>query len=176
MTEATEIYTKQAIALGATGDVHSNLDAKAQVCLDAMFHNNTNNSETTYKEKQQDQNHHQFAIVHVKGCDDAGHDGHPDIKAQVLAKGGKVMQSLWDGAAEGTVFAVFADHSTPCVHLDHGCDPVPVSVAVKSMNRERKDGCQFYSETGCANGSLGRFRGSDLMKIIKTMMLAELYE
>ena len=165
MVESTEQLTKEATKLGATGDVHSNLDVKARVCLEAM------NEPSTCS-----RNVH-FAIVHVKGCDDAGHDGHPDVKADVLARAGKMMQTLWDGAEFGTCFAVFADHSTPCANLDHGCDPVPVSVAVKKKNNnDSTDDCEFYTEKNVTEkGSLGRFKGEDLMKIIKTMLLEDMF-
>lgn len=162
-----------AVALGATGDVHSNLMAKATVAKRILFPAD----ETKVESEPFD-----LGVVHVKGCDDAGHDGHPAVKADVLARAGTMLASIWEAAPAGTAFLIFADHSTPCAHLDHGVDPVPVSIAVKRNERGsdanhqtwKPDGVQKYTELACMFGSLGRFRGADLMTILRNVMLSHL--
>jgi 2,3-bisphosphoglycerate-independent phosphoglycerate mutase len=60
------------------------------------------------------------------------------------------------------VIAFTADHCTPIETGDHTGDPVPLTVFTKSMI---SDNATKFSESGCAEGRIGRIRGCDLLNI-----------
>lgn len=75
--------------------------------------------------------HRDFLILHVKGVDDAGHDGNPHQKLRIIGECGTAMAATFAALPTGATMAVIADHSTPLWIGDHSCEPVPVSVARK---------------------------------------------
>lgn len=111
-----------------------------------------------------------FAVLHVKGVDDAGHDRSLEQKLSMLQRCGRALQQLWDELPCGSTVAVVADHSTPLACGDHCCEPVPVSVATKTTGNAGcafRDGVRYYSEVHAQYGALGRFRGDALMDTMK---------
>jgi 2,3-diphosphopglycerate-independent phosphoglycerate mutase len=158
-------------AAGATGYVDSNLMGKADVAKRVL------GLGAQQRQSEGTEEPYDFALVHVKGCDTAAHDGLADVKADVLARAGAALKALWDAAPAGTVFAVLADHSTPCIEADHDPNPVPASFAVKPARGDGGggDAARKYTEAHVARcGALGRFRGQDVMRILRNTALSQL--
>ena len=110
-------------AEGATGDYHTRLSAKAERAARAL---GAGGRERPYD----------FCFLHVKGIDDAGHDGNLPLKVALIEKAdamvGQLVRMLWEAQAAGGprfLLCITGDHSTP-VHLgDHSHEPVPFAVA-----------------------------------------------
>jgi 2,3-bisphosphoglycerate-independent phosphoglycerate mutase len=103
----------------------------------------------------------QALYVHLKGPDVPAHDGRAADKRDVItaidrAFFGEVLPRL--GA--GTVVAVTADHATSCVRKAHTADPVPLLVSGGPVS---SDGTTSFGERACADGSLGRLLGPQIL-------------
>ena len=59
-----------------------------------------------------------------------------------------------------TVFAITADHSTPCELKAHSADPVPLLISTDKIS---PDGLDSFGEENAKKGSLGKLTGPDLM-------------
>lgn len=109
-----------------------------------------------------------MVFVHVKGTDNAGHDGDVEKKVMMIEKiDGLLGYLLGHTDPSNTVIAVTADHTTPVSVRKHAGDPVPVAITGPGV---RADAVQRYSEVDCALGGLGRIRGVDLMPIIMNLV------
>lgn len=101
--------------------------------------------------------------IHLKGPDEAGHDGKFKVKAQLIATidryfFGELLPKI---NLEDSIICVTADHSTPCKLKTHSDDPVPLLI---SGNKIKGDQVQGFSEKECRKGSLGIFaHGTELM-------------
>jgi 2,3-bisphosphoglycerate-independent phosphoglycerate mutase len=100
--------------------------------------------------------------VHIKGPDIPAHDGRAVDKRDVIedidrAFFGEVLPMI---DPRRTIVAVTADHSTSCLRRAHTADPVPLVVSGASV---RPDGSNRFGERACAEGSLGRLRGIDIV-------------
>ncbi|KEG06696.1 putative 2,3-bisphosphoglycerate-independent phosphoglycerate mutase [Trypanosoma grayi] len=151
---------KALLAEGATGDYHSDVNAKVDTTLREL-----GLLPGVKASKDIGPDHSILAVIHVKGVDDAGHDRSLEKKLMMLQRCGEAMQRLWDALPDGATMAVLADHSTPISLGDHSCEPVPVSVATKGSGFH--DGVAYYSEIESGLGALGRFRGEELLGIVK---------
>jgi 2,3-bisphosphoglycerate-independent phosphoglycerate mutase len=100
-----------------------------------------------------------FVLLHFKGTDIAGHDNRPDAKRAFIERIDEAAGWLTARAPERTLFAMTADHSTPCAIGEHSGDPVPVFISGVGL---RRDGCTGYGERQCMAGGLGRCSGRDL--------------
>jgi 2,3-bisphosphoglycerate-independent phosphoglycerate mutase len=103
--------------------------------------------------------------VHIKGPDVPAHDGRAEDKRDVIslidrAFFGEVLPRIDLGR---TVVAVTADHSTSCVRKAHTADPVPLLVAGAGV---QPDGTPSFGERACAEGSLGRLRGIEIVPML----------
>jgi 2,3-diphosphopglycerate-independent phosphoglycerate mutase len=101
---------------GATGDMDSNYEVKAVKAAQLL-------SEDTYN----------MGIIHMKGIDDAAHDGDPKAKAKLIELADRAIKVLVQQLArceleqdKRFILTVVADHSTSCAWLDHTFEPVPV--------------------------------------------------
>jgi 2,3-bisphosphoglycerate-independent phosphoglycerate mutase len=103
---------------------------------------------------------HDFFFIHVKETDTAGEDGDFDRKVKVIEEVDRALPSLID--LDPDVIIVTADHSTPALLKGHSWHPVPFLLRSKWC---RPDGVQEFAESACANGSLGRFPGVDIMPL-----------
>ena len=129
-------------APGATGGVDTDVTAKAKVVERVLPR-------------------YDLVFVHVKGTDNASHDGDLELKISVIEKiDGMVGHLLGHVDAAETYVAVTADHTTSVRERDHVGDPVPVAILGPEV---RSDHVASYSERACACGGLGRIRGKDLM-------------
>ncbi|KAG5500554.1 hypothetical protein JKF63_03648 [Porcisia hertigi] len=172
---------------GATGDYHSDLMVKVRAALHALRVQCPSSHEAAVRAALQSTTttahqagriidpHYNFVVVHVKGVDDSGHDKNLMLRLKMLRQCGLAMEALWEGLPAGATMAVVSDHSTPLGIGDHCCEPVPVSVAVKGATAEGAqsayltDGIVHYSEVVAASGGLGRFRGAELIPLMKRM-------
>uniref|UniRef100_K3WQF7 Metalloenzyme domain-containing protein n=1 Tax=Globisporangium ultimum (strain ATCC 200006 / CBS 805.95 / DAOM BR144) TaxID=431595 RepID=K3WQF7_GLOUD len=117
-------------APGATGDYHTNLISKAETALHML------------KKEAYD-----FAFVHVKAVDDAGHDrdvakkveflelGHLDLCViHFIQKADEMIAHLIEGVHDElqdheVTIVVTGDHTTPVKYGDHTFEPVPLAIA-----------------------------------------------
>nr|CCA14169.1 2 putative [Albugo laibachii Nc14] len=158
-------------APNATGDYHSDLNSKAKTAL----------AELTKGDRSYD-----FAFVHVKAVDDAGHDCSLGKKVRLIEKCDEMIHLLLEGLQEyvqDSIIVVTGDHTTPVDYGDHTFEPVPFTIAhvplVASSKASTKDrnraqfGSQVcddvnqFSELAAARGALGRFSGDQVMSLIK---------
>ena len=130
---------------GATGRVDTDVRAKAEAARKAL--------------KQFD-----FVFLHIKGADNASHDGNLEAKLLMIEKLDLLVSIL---SQEKACLVITADHSTPICVKRHSSDPVPVLVYGDSV---RKDKVTSFDEISVASGSLGQITGLELNKIIVDLM------
>jgi 2,3-bisphosphoglycerate-independent phosphoglycerate mutase len=130
---------------GATGSVDTDLNAKSKAVLKEL--------ET-----------HELVLLHVKGFDEASHDGNATAKVQLIERADEVLKPLID-AADLVTLAI--DHTTPVTVREHTGDPVPVVIAGTGV---RADDVRVYNEHAAAKGGLGHILGKDLMPITANLM------
>ncbi|KAL4460293.1 hypothetical protein ABPG74_000044 [Tetrahymena malaccensis] len=156
-------------APGATGDYHSNYSSKIQT------------AHQTFRQNSQ----YNFAFVHIKAVDDAGHDKSEAKKIQYLQKVDDMLKEFTELIKEETdseyIICLTGDHTTPVRYGDHTFEPVPVGVTLSSnllneLNTKKqtndelahyRDNVQQFDELSAAEGVLGRFVGSQLLSILK---------
>lgn len=130
---------------GGTGGVDTDTIAKARVV----------------EEKIQG---YDLIYLHVKGTDDASHDGNVELKIRMIEKIDSMARHLLDHLdMDETYIAVTADHTTSLRERDHRGDPVPLAITGPDV---RRDEVTAYGERSCAMGGIGRIRGVDLMPIL----------
>jgi 2,3-diphosphopglycerate-independent phosphoglycerate mutase len=155
---------------GATGDMDSNFDAK-----------------TIAAAKLLEGTEYDMGIIHMKGIDDASHDGKPSIKMELIERADRAIRILIEklsqyeiSTGEHFVIGVVADHSTSSTWLDHTFEPVPVCFSevcsiAKDIGVPHKefdaryiepDNVSRYTEVDACHGSLGRFCGAKLMELL----------
>jgi 2,3-bisphosphoglycerate-independent phosphoglycerate mutase len=128
---------------GATGHVDSDIGAKAQAAIEAL---------RTYD----------FVFLHIKGTDEASHDGRFDLKRKMIERIDTEVVAIALDWAKDAVIVLTADHSTPLSIRQHSADPVPIAI----IGDVRSDDVSRYTERDCAKGGLCRICGRDLMNII----------
>jgi 2,3-bisphosphoglycerate-independent phosphoglycerate mutase len=134
---------------GATGDYATDSEAKAKSAVENLPK-------------------YDFILVHIKGTDSASHDSDLGKKIMMIEKVDKLVGHLLKNTDPDEVFiAITSDHTTSTDSGEHTGDPVPVSIKGPNV---RVDSVQSYSETDCAQGGLGRIRGSDLMPILMDLV------
>ncbi|NJE13029.1 2,3-bisphosphoglycerate-independent phosphoglycerate mutase [Thermococcus sp. LS2] len=142
---------KAEVPEGATGDLESDVMAIGKRALEV------------YESTDAD-----IIFVHIKGPDIAGHDANYLGKVKIIEKADEMIgYILKNTPEEKTVYAITADHSTPCSVRDHSGDPVPIAVKGPGC---RVDKVKRYDEFSCAEGILGRIRGVNLIPIVLDLM------
>ena len=130
---------------GATGDIDTDTQAKADAALQAVKKND-------------------FVWVHVEGADEASHAGDVDGKIAIIKKidamVGRIAESV---DLADTVVVLLADHATSLRLRRHTGDPVPMAVASREVVR---DGVERYCEAAACRGGLNRVRGADVMPLV----------
>lgn len=150
---------------GATGEYDSDLKAKAHACVDQLL-------------AQPECN---FAFVHVKAVDEAGHAGDKLKKIEMMEKAdvmvGEVLRRLpelflADPGCQLNI-VVTGDHSTSVESKDHCSDPVQfTAIALTGPQLSSslyRDQTRFFHEVDASRGILGRFPGSQVMHIINKL-------
>jgi 2,3-bisphosphoglycerate-independent phosphoglycerate mutase len=99
-----------------------------------------------------------FFFCHVKYTDSRGEDGDFEAKVRVIEEVDALIPRI--PRESFAAIAITGDHSTPCKLKNHSWHPVPVLLWSPTC---RADGVASFSEKACAAGSLGRFRGVELM-------------
>jgi 2,3-bisphosphoglycerate-independent phosphoglycerate mutase len=107
--------------------------------------------------------------VHIKGPDVPAHDGRAEDKRDVIelidrAFFGEVLPRIDQSR---TIVAVTADHSTSCVRKAHTAEPVPLVVSGPGV---AADGSTTFGERACAEGSLGRLRGVEIVPRLAALL------
>jgi 2,3-bisphosphoglycerate-independent phosphoglycerate mutase len=125
---------------GATGDRHTNLNAKAEAAAKAL-------------------QAYDFVFMHVKMCDSAGHDGDFKLKKEGIERIDAILPLL---EKTGARLVITGDHSTPFSLKAHSGHEVPILV----HGGERTDDVRKFDEISCAKGGLGHIRGKDIIPLI----------
>jgi len=131
---------------GATGDLETNLHAKASAAADALAD-------------------HELVFVHIKGADNAGHDGDAAAKTAFLERIdheflGDLLTRLPDRDYH---LCLSGDHTTPPATGEHTADPVPVLFFGPAV---RVDRTTTFGERSAGEGGLGRFSGHLLPQLL----------
>lgn len=124
---------------GATGDLKTDLTGKARAAIGAL-------------------REYDFVFVHIKGTDNAGHDGDAEAKKGFIERiDREFFGTLIPGLDPGGFHLVFSgDHTTPPATGEHTADPVPVLFVGPAI---RPDRARSFSERAAGEGGLGRFSG-----------------
>jgi len=125
--------------LGATGDLGTDLRAKARAALAAL-------------------GKVELVFVHIKGADNAAHDGDAQAKRKFIERVdreffGEIVPALPRDAVH---LCVSGDHTTPPAVREHTADPVPVLFVGPAV---RPDRMRAFGERAASEGGLGRFSG-----------------
>jgi 2,3-bisphosphoglycerate-independent phosphoglycerate mutase len=100
--------------------------------------------------------------LHLKGPDEYGHDGDYEGKRSSIERiDADFFGPLLDTAPAGWIWAVTADHATPCEPRAHAADPVPLLVVGNG-----RDGLGRFTEEEAAKGSLGTLRGTAVLPLL----------
>ena len=156
---------------GATGDMDSNFDAKAYAAA-----------------RELDGDKYDMGIIHMKGIDDASHDGKYMEKAALIERADHAIRILIEQLAEleerngdRFIISVIADHSTSSTWKDHTFEPVPFCVCEAAEAAEvlglknhktparliPHDNVERFNEMEGARGTLGRFCGAHLIDLLR---------
>jgi len=130
----------------ATGDIDTDLKGKAKALFD-FFED------------------YDCFFIHIKGADEAGHDGNCELKKEIIEKiDGEFFSEIFSNVnLRKTIICVTADHATPCELMKHSNDPVPILICGGKI---KKDEIDNFSERSCMKGSLGRLKGSSILELL----------
>jgi 2,3-bisphosphoglycerate-independent phosphoglycerate mutase len=101
--------------------------------------------------------------LHLKGPDEAGHDGDYERKrASIESIDAEFFGPLLAAAPPAEwLWAVTADHATPCELRGHSADPVPLLVSGAGS-----DGRGRFTEAEAAGGTLGLLAGTAVLPLL----------
>lgn len=104
--------------------------------------------------------------VHVKGADDAAHDGDMAGKVTAIERVDALfIQRLRERLGSGDICVLTGDHATPWRSRIHSADPVPV--AVTGTGRQA-DAVRVFSERSAVGGALGRILACDMLATLSS--------
>ena len=122
---------------GATGNVHTNYDGKAQAAIEAF------------------RNGAEFVYIHVEGPDECGHRAETDNKVlSVELIDRKILKPVYEylkSTAEDFKILVLPDHPTPIEIRTHSMEPGPFFLF---DSRKDEEGVETYNETTAAETGL----------------------
>lgn len=107
-----------------------------------------------------------FALVHTKAPDEAGHAKDPALKRDAIAAidAGLAGLANREGLPPGTIVVVTGDHGTPAgTTLIHSGDPVPLAVLTDAA---APDSVTSFDEMSCSAGALGHVNGAGFMPML----------
>ncbi|MBS3815736.1 MAG: 2,3-bisphosphoglycerate-independent phosphoglycerate mutase [Hadesarchaea archaeon] len=126
-------------AKGATGGIDSPIINKAKLAVKEL------NSSTD------------FAFIHFKGADNAGHDHNAEAKINYIEKIDDAMGYLMNNLDwENTHIAFTGDHTTPINYGDHTPDPVPILFHGPNIT---PDEVNEFNEKTTQKGGINRISG-----------------
>lgn len=130
---------------GATGDLRTDLRAKARAVLAALAG-------------------FDLVFVHIKGTDNAGHDGDAEGKRRFIERVDReFFGELLSRLAGDVHICVSGDHTTPPQVKEHTADPVPALFWGPAV---RPDRTRTFTERAAQEGGLGRFSGRLLPQLL----------
>lgn len=108
---------------------------------------------------------YEFAHVHTKQPDEAGHHKNPERKREVIELLDRALAPHLDRLLAGDlVVCITADHQTPSSGpLYHSGGAVPLLIVGGAAGR---DGVAEYAERACRAGALGTINGAGLMPLM----------
>ncbi|RLI90721.1 MAG: 2,3-bisphosphoglycerate-independent phosphoglycerate mutase, partial [Candidatus Altiarchaeales archaeon] len=114
---------------GATGHIDSNIKEKAKLALKVF-------------------DRYDLILLHIKGTDEASHDGNFDAKVKMIERIDKeVVEILLNKInLDETTMVLTSDHSTPISIRQHSADPVPIAI----IGDVRVDQVKKFTERECA--------------------------
>lgn len=121
---------------GATGNVHTNYDGKAQAAIDAF------------------KNGAEYVYIHVEGPDECGHRAEVENKVlsvELIDK--KILAPVHEylkGCGEDYKIMILPDHPTPTRLRTHTIDPVPFMIYSSTQDKAGVD--TFSEDTASATG------------------------
>lgn len=131
MVSATDAPVGGAIVMGmecirpetATGDVDTDLTAKAQATLSLL-------------------QRHAFVMLHIGGPDEATHRKNEREKAECVRRiDAELIGPILEGCPQGTKIMVTCDHMALCSTSGHTADPVAFQLFEKGQKRSGDMGC-----------------------------------
>ncbi len=134
---------------GATGNVHTNYDGKAEAAINAF-------SEGA-----------EYVYIHVEGPDECGHRAETENKVlaiELIDK--KILAPVYEylkSTGEDFKIMILPDHPTPVRLRTHTIDPVPFMIYSSKKNN---DGVTCFSEQSAAQTGLYLPRGHELMELL----------
>jgi 2,3-bisphosphoglycerate-independent phosphoglycerate mutase len=130
---------------GATGDLKTDLRAKAQAALEAL-------------------RSFDLVFVHIKGTDNAGHDGDAEAKRKFIERVDReFFGTILADLPKDLHICVSGDHTTPPAVREHTADPVPALFWGPAV---RPDRVRTFTERAAGEGGLGRFSGRLLPQLL----------
>lgn len=130
---------------GATGDLQTDLGAKARAALEALGFCD-------------------LVFVHIKGTDNAGHDGDAQAKKEFIERVDReFFGELLSQSPTDLHLCVSGDHTTPPAVREHTADPVPALFFGPAV---RPDRTRTFTERAAGEGGLGRFSGRLLPQLL----------
>lgn len=133
----------------ATGDVNTDEIAMAKAVIGGLERN-------------------PFVLCNLKSPDVAGHDGDATQKVKTIEKLDRLVGYLLEHLDDDTYIVVTGDHSTPVAAKDHTGEPLPIVLWGPHV---RTDSVASFGERPCAQGSLLRITGKDVMKLLTSFTL-----
>lgn len=134
---------------GATGNVHTNYEGKAQAAIDAF------------------ESGVEFVYVHVEGPDECGHRGEVDNKVLSIEQiDQKILTPVYEYLADcGDDFKILIlpDHPTPLHLRTHSSDPVPFILYDSCKQYEGVDG---FDEQSAKETEIVVEHGHDLLDLV----------
>ena len=134
---------------GATGNVHTNYDGKAQAAIDAF------------------KNGAEYVYIHVEGPDECGHRAEVENKVlsvELIDK--KILAPVHEylkGCGEDYKIMILPDHPTPTRLRTHTIDPVPFMIYSSTQD---KAGVDTFSEDNASATGLYVEHGYTLMDLL----------
>lgn len=106
-----------------------------------------------------------LVFLHIKGCDNHGHDGNFKGKKEMIERIDKEVIPIIKKT--GASIIITGDHSTPVSRKSHSGHELPILIWSKE---ERYDNVKKFDELNCMNGGLGHINGCDMMPIILNIL------
>ena len=134
---------------GATGNVHTNYDGKAQAAIDAF------------------KDGYDYVYVHVEGPDECGHRAELENKVlSIELIDQKILVPVYEylkGCGEDFKIMILPDHPTPIRIRTHSIDPVPFMIY---DSRKDESGVSLFCEESAAKSGLYIENGYTLMDVL----------
>ncbi len=106
-------------------------------------------------------NKYDFFYFHVKATDKAGEDGDFEAKVKQIEKFDSVLNQLLE--LNASVLCLTGDHSTPAKLKSHSWHPNPLLLYSEYIIPDR---LPRFTERNCAQGSIGKINGLDVMPLL----------